>query len=75
MGVHWLQPLLTEGKVRQLRSGGYPDRYVAQAGDVLPLLISPASLPEVRGRVALYDEHIAACPATATVTIDVWDQS
>lgn len=75
MGVRWLQPLLAEGKVQQIRSGGYPDRYVAQAGDVLPFLSNPASLPEVRGQVALYDEHIAACPATVTITINVWDQS
>ncbi|MFB9995382.1 hypothetical protein ACFFLM_25915 [Deinococcus oregonensis] len=74
-GIRWLEQLMAEGKATQVRSGGYPNRYVMQAGELLPLLADPASLPEVRGQVALYPEHLEACPETATLTIDVWDQS
>ncbi|MBZ9749550.1 hypothetical protein K7W42_01605 [Deinococcus sp. HMF7604] len=39
-GLSWLDDLVTLGKATQLRFDGYPTRYTAQAGDVLPLLIS-----------------------------------
>ena len=74
-GTRWLDRLVAEGKATQVQSGGYPDRYAAQADAILPLLADPAGLPEVRGQVALYQSHLSACPATATLTITVWDQS
>lgn len=74
-GTRWLDRLVAEGRATQVQSGGYPDRYVAQAGAILPLLADPAGLPEVRGQVALYQAHLGACPETATLTITVWDQS
>lgn len=74
-GIRWLEQLVSEGKAAQVKSGGYPNRYVIQAGKLLPLLADSANLPEVRGQVALYSDHLEACPETATLTIDVWDQS
>jgi hypothetical protein len=37
-GIDWVTKLTKEGKATQLSSGGYPNRYTAKAGDVLPLL-------------------------------------
>lgn len=74
-GTRWIDRLMAEGKATQVQTGGYPDRYVAQAETLLPLLADPFSFSKVRGQIALYPEHIAACPETATLTIEVWDQS
>lgn len=74
-GTRWLDRLVAEGKATQVQSGGYPDRYAAQASAILPLLADPTGLPEVRGQVALYQAHIGVCPDTAILTITVWDQS
>ncbi|GEM49459.1 hypothetical protein [Deinococcus cellulosilyticus] len=37
-GVRWLDDLTDAGKATRLSGGGYPNRYLALAGDVLPLL-------------------------------------
>ncbi len=74
-GIRWLDHLVAEGRATQVQAGGYPNRYAIQAGELLPLLADPACIPEVRGEVTLYPKHLEACPDTATLTIDVWDQS
>jgi hypothetical protein len=37
-GIRWLERLTAEGRATKLSGGGYPNRYTARAGDVLPLI-------------------------------------
>ena len=37
-GIHWIERLTEAGKDSKLAGGGYPNRYTACAGDVLPLI-------------------------------------
>jgi hypothetical protein len=37
-GIDWVTKLTKEGKATQLSNSGYPNRYTAKAGDVLPML-------------------------------------
>ena len=88
-GTDWLDRLVDEGKAIRLSRNGYPSRYVAKAGDVLPLIengppdhIGPAVvgddyfLPaDWRGKVWIDRKKLAACPSDKTLTIDAWDQS
>lgn len=37
-GIDWLEQLVAQGKATKLRGDGYPNRYVALAQDVLPLI-------------------------------------
>jgi len=36
-GLEWLDELVAAGKAQNLRNDGFPTRYEARAGDVLPL--------------------------------------
>lgn len=88
-GIAWLRNLTEEGKAAQLSTGGYPNRYTAKAGDVLPLLADgpPAHAgPTVIGEdyvmpshwignVIMHPGKIAACPPDQLLTIEAWDQS
>jgi len=88
-GIDWLHDLVKEGKATRLRFDGYPNRFVALASAVLPLIVDGPpkhSGPEVigddyvmsgdwTGKVNLNREKIAACPTDQILTIDVWDQS
>jgi hypothetical protein len=90
-GLAWLEQLVQAGKATQLFYSGYPNRYTARAGDVLPLLASgppaptgPASIiigddymlpSNWRGKIELHADRIAACPADQVLTIDAWDLS
>jgi len=37
-GIGWLKTLVQQGKAQQLKKDGYPSRWQAQAGVILPLL-------------------------------------
>lgn len=37
-GIRWIERMTREGKAAKLSGGGYPNRYTAQARDVLPLI-------------------------------------
>ena len=82
-GIEWLEQLVDAGQARRLSDDGFPRRYVAAAGDVLPLLAS--GTPPFHGvqrmsgdwlrHVQLHPERIAACPPGQPLTIDAWDRS
>lgn len=88
-GTDWLDQLVAVGKAICPPSDGYPCRYSARAGDVLPLLAAgpPAhSGPAVigddylmpanwTGNIVLYQDRIAACPPDQMLTIEAWDLS
>ena len=88
-GAEWLMKLVEDGTAKEYRlRGGYPNRYTALAGDVLPLFADGPPLARRLGaaagsnapaepnqNVALYRDRIAACPPGQVLTIDVWDQS
>jgi hypothetical protein len=94
-GIRWIELLTEAGKATKLAKNGYPNRYIARAGDVLPLLenggIRPpnntpwifggdegeeyAQPPGRMGKVEIYADRVAECPADLVLTIDAWDQS
>lgn len=87
-GIRWIERLTREGKAEKLTGGGYPNRYTAQAADVLPLLVAapPPPGPVIvgddyaipanwRGAMELHADRIEACPPDHRLTIDAWDQS
>lgn len=88
-GIDWLNKLAGGGLADQLSYDGYPNRFVAIARDVLPLIEGgpPAhSGPEIigddyvmpgnwTGKLTLHHDKIAACPPDQILTIEAWDQS
>jgi hypothetical protein len=88
-GIDWLTQLTKEGKATQLTYAGYPNRYTAKAGDVLPVIANGIpdheDIPVLgedycvpagwKGQIAFNHERIAACPADQILTIDAWDLS
>lgn len=89
-GIDWVVKLVNAGKAVQILKGGYPNRYTANACDVLPLISRgvPAhddnmlvigdeiiSTSGWTGNVVINSEKIAACPPDQILTIEVWDQS
>ncbi|MFD7629028.1 hypothetical protein ACFV7Q_23855 [Streptomyces sp. NPDC059851] len=74
----WLNDLVQHGKAQEILCSGYPLRYTARAGDVLPLLTDEELLGI--GRWPFTDPYldpdlIAACPPDELLIIDAWDQS
>ncbi|MFF2350731.1 hypothetical protein ACFVVL_13195 [Kitasatospora sp. NPDC058115] len=78
-GLDWIAGLAAAGRADQLRFDGYPLRYTARAGDVLPLLTDGSAFDTGAGADhcprELHPERIAACPPDALLTVDAWDQS
>jgi len=76
-GLDFLDVLVRKGKAKKLLSGGYPERYSAQAGDFLPLLSKPRPPGTMgpRGHATLHSDRIAACLSEQIITIDAWDLS
>ena len=72
-GIRWLERLAEEGKATKLRGNGYPNRYTARAGDVLPLLeqVKPTRR---HSNIEMHAERIADCLPEQVLTIDAWDQ-
>lgn len=88
-GADWLKNLVSHGKALQLSFSGYPMRYTAAAGDVLPLIAagppthkSPLVIgddyvqpPGWSGNANIQHARIASCRPDQMLTIDAWDQS
>lgn len=88
-GIEWIAQLVQAGKAIQLSGSGYPNRYTANAGDVLPLLVGgppahtgPAIIGDDyvmpanwRGNIELHADRLAVCSVDQVLTIDAWDQS
>lgn len=88
-GIRWIEQLAELGKAAKLSGSGYPNRYTAQACDVLPFLgVEPPPpggtliigddyvMPSNwRGKIELHADRLAACPVDQVLTIDAWDQS
>lgn len=88
-GIRWIEALVDEDLAEKLAGGGYPNRYVVLARDVLPHLVdeAPAAAGTLivgdayiatstwRGKMDKNPERIAACPPNQRLTIDAWDQS
>ncbi|MFC5663758.1 hypothetical protein ACFP3U_12270 [Kitasatospora misakiensis] len=74
-GRDWIEALVAAGRAQQLQFDGYPCRYTARAGEVLPLL-ADGSMPGADWRLGeLHPARIAACPPDALLTVIAWDQS
>lgn len=88
-GLDWITAMVKSGKAEQHSYNGYPNRYTAKAGDLLPLLqegppshTGPAiigddyAIPQNwRAQIVMFEEKIAACEPHQTLTIDAWDLS
>jgi hypothetical protein len=48
-GIGWIERLTEAGKAAKLAGGGYPSRYTARAGDVLPLIQGDGIQPPRNG--------------------------
>jgi hypothetical protein len=76
LGLDFLDVLVRQGKATKLRSGGYPERYTAKAGDFLPLIARrPPGTMGPHSDVDVYPDRIAACSPDQVLTIDAWDLS
>ncbi|MDM0030069.1 hypothetical protein [Variovorax saccharolyticus] len=88
-GIEWLRELVDAGNATQLSFDGYPNRYTALAGNVLPLLAAgppvyggPPVLgedyvlpPNWRDDVILHQDRMLACSPRQFLTIEAWDLS
>ncbi|GAA1405425.1 hypothetical protein GCM10009639_52310 [Kitasatospora putterlickiae] len=78
-GTNWIRDLVKAGRAEQLRFDGYPLRYTARAGDVLPRIADGSVFDTGPGaeyrRCEVFPERIAVCPSDALLTVDAWDQS
>jgi len=88
-GLAWLDKLVADGKAERLSRNGYPSRYTARAGDLLPLIVSGPlthlgpliiGFPYRRqrgriGQLKVEQPKFDACPPEQILTIDAWDQS
>ena len=87
-GIDWLKALVSDGKATQLAFDGYPMRFAAAAGDVLPLIGAGPPTPKSplvigddyvqrpgwSGKATIQHAKIACCRPDLMVTIDAWDQ-
>ena len=48
-GIRWVEQLAEQGKAAKLSGSGYPNRYTAQARDVLPLIEGGGIQPPKEG--------------------------
>ncbi|MDR2179279.1 MAG: hypothetical protein LBP21_03125 [Synergistaceae bacterium] len=71
----WLDKLVEAGKAALDSHGGYPDRYRALAGDVLPLIADNDFEPRVSVVFEWHRDVMAKCPRDQALIIDVWDIS
>ena len=89
-GIAWVNALLKEGAaITRSLNGGYPNRYMAPASKVLPLIANgPPSHSGMTiigddyvmagnwiGRVSIEHDKMAACAPDTPLTIEVWDLS
>jgi hypothetical protein len=86
-GIDWVTKLIQEGKATQLSRSGYPNRYTANACDVVPMLVK--GIPDHDDMTIIGDDYVmpagwkgnitmhrdTACPPDQVLTIEFWDQS
>jgi hypothetical protein len=86
--LSWLDELVREGRAADLGGDGYPLRYSAAAGVLLPLLrraLPPDRTPPVIGedglqpafgnRVDLREADVSGIPAGEILMVEAWDLS
>jgi len=65
-GVPWLKELLAQGKAERIHNGGgYPNKYLVKAEDILPIVSEDEGLDATIGPVL--------CSASMTVLPGTWD--
>jgi len=80
-GLRWVRQLEKEGKATldaDGSNGGYPYRYSAPAGHVIPFIANLVERPLGNDRLKIIAHHkdrIEQCPDDATVTITAFDLS
>ena len=77
-GLAWIDDLVASGKAVQLAKGGYPNRYTANAADVLPHIEDECvkrSALDRRSMDTFHKERMSACRDDQVLTIYVWDLS
>jgi hypothetical protein len=65
-GLTWIEDLVKADKAVKLSDGGYPNRYTANAGDVLPLIEDEGIKPPQNDTILLGEDYIKpmqSCPA------------
>lgn len=74
--MRFLNELVKQGKAKQLKFNGYPNRYTVIVDEFAPFVLNgPPALHGENSRVTIDLEKIAALPADHVLTVDVWDQS
>ena len=82
-GICWIEHLTQIGKASKLAESGYPNRYTARAGDVLPLIKNGSFRPFSwrdkffgrKNKIQIHSNRIAACNHDLILTIEAWDRS
>lgn len=88
-GLRWIERLVESGRAQRLSAGGYPNRYIARAADLLPLLVNgppshegPAMIGDDdvlpahrRGTFERFADRIDAVSPEQVLTVEAWDQS
>ncbi len=71
-GLHWLEIRVADGRAQKVKSEGYPNRYLAKAADILPVIREPK---EWMRNLVHHPVNIAKCDPETVLTIDAWDLS
>lgn len=87
-GLDWIDALVDQGKATRESAGGYPNRYIADAAAVLPILLAQQVPPHRQfgaigdevpagwvSRVQFHTDRIALCSHDEPLVIEAWDQS
>lgn len=70
----WAETLTEAGKLKQIKTGGYPNEYKGSASDLLPLL-QDLEQRHPGEQFSKYQERIDRCPPEAELLVELWDQS
>ena len=74
--MRFLNDLVKQGKAKQLKFNGYPNRYTVTVDEFAPFVLNgPPALHGDNAKVTIHQDKIAALPADHVLTVDVWDQS
>jgi hypothetical protein len=74
--IRFLDDLVKQGKAKQLKFNGYPNRYTVTVDEFAPFVLNgPPALHGENTKVVIELEKIAALSSDHLLTIDVWDQS
>jgi hypothetical protein len=74
--MRFLDDLVKQGKAKQLKFNGYPNRYMVTVDEFAPFVRNgPPALHGENTRVTIDLGKIAALSGDHVLTVDVWDQS